>query len=265
MKTDDLVSISPEPLRLDVPGAVRRLGLIALATDLTSERDFARLVPQDAAAIHTARIAFENPTTPETLMRMQPGLTRAADLIVPDIPLDAICYSCTAASVVIGEETVAGAIQAARPGVPVVTPTGAARAAFRALGVRRIAILTPYLIETSRPMADYFARCGLEVIRLHCLGMEDDRDMARVSRETIVSAASVVDSHEAEALFISCTALPALGAVDEIEARTGKPVVTSNQASIWAMLALAGLGGGIRGYGRLFGQALPARGIGDAA
>jgi maleate isomerase len=265
MNTDELVSLSAEPLRLDPPGAVRRLGLIALGTDLTSERDFARLVPQDRAAVHTARIAFENPTTPERLRRMQPGLTRAADLILPDIPLDAICYSCTAASVVIGDEAVAGAIQAARPGVPVVTPTGAARAAFHALGVRRIAILTPYLVETSQPMAAYFTRHGLAVARLHCLGMEDDREMARVSRETIVNAALAVDTPEAEALFISCTALPALGAIAEIEARTGKPVVTSNQASIWAMLCHAELGGGTEGYGVLFRHGLPAGGVGDAA
>ncbi|MGB3314297.1 MAG: ectoine utilization protein EutA, partial [Albidovulum sp.] len=235
------------------------------ATDLTSERDFARLVPQDLAAVHTARIAFENPTTPETLMRMQPGLTRSADLILPDIQLDAICYSCTAASVVIGDEAVTAAIHAARPGVPVVTPTGATRAAFRALGVQRIAILTPYLVKTSQPMAAYFTRHGLDVTRLHCLGMEDDREMARVSRDTIVSAAIAVDTAEAEALFISCTALPALGAVAEIEARTGKPVVTSNQASIWAMLRHAGLGDTIEGYGRLFSHSLPASGIGDAA
>jgi maleate isomerase len=265
MHTDDLVSLSAEPLTLDAPDAVRRLGLIALGTDLTSERDFARLVPRDLAAVHTARIAFENPTTPETLRRMQPDLTRTADLILPDIPLDAICYSCTAASVVIGDAAIAAAIHAARPGVPVVTPTGAARAAFRALGTRRIAILTPYLIKTSRPMAAYFARNGLDVVRLECLGMEDDREMARVSRETIINAALAVDTLEAEALFISCTALPALGAIDEIEARTGKPVVTSNQASIWAMLRYAGLGDGIEGYGQLFRRKLPVGGIGDAA
>ncbi len=265
MHTDDLVSVSAEPLALDPAGSVRRLGLIALATDLTSERDFASLVPPDRAAVHVARIAFENPTTPESLARMQPDLTRAAALILPDTPLAAICYSCTAASVVIGDAAVAAAIHTARPGVPVVTPTGAARAAFRALGARRIAILTPYLVETSQPMAAYFVRHGLDVIRLHCLGMEDDREMARVSAATIVNAAVAVDAPEAEALFISCTALPALGVIAEIEARIGKPVVTSNQASIWAMLRHVGLGQGIEGYGRLFRHDLPVGGFGDAA
>ncbi len=264
MNADDLVSLSAEPLVMDAPGAVHRLGLIALATDLTSERDFARIVPQDRAAIHTARIAFENPTTPETLRRMQPGLTRATDLILPGIPLAAICYSCTAASVVIGDGEVAAAIHAARPGVPVVTPTLAARVAFAALGARRIAVLTPYLIETSKPMASYFTRHGLAVTRLHCLGMQDDREMALVSAGTIINAALAVDCPDAEALFISCTALPALGVIAKIEARIGKPVVSSNQASIWAMLCHAGLNDKIAGYGRLFDHDLPPVATGDA-
>lgn len=257
MNANEPVSISAEPVVLEPAGAVHRLGLIALATDLTSERDFARIIPQCKAAVHTARIAFENPTTPDSLRRMQPDLTRTADLILPDIRLDAICYSCTAASVVIGDGAVAAAINIARPGVPVVTPTGAARAAFKVLGVRRIAILTPYLIETSQPMAAYFTRHGFDVTRLHCLGMEDDRQMARVSAETILNAALGVDDTAAEALFISCTALPALGVIAEIEARIGKPVVSSNQASIWAMLRHAGMGDGVTGYGRLFMHQLP--------
>lgn len=135
MDTDHLVSLSAEPLTLELPGAVRRLGLIALGTDLTSERDFARLVPQDLASVHTARIAFENPTTPKTLRRMQPDLTRTTDLILPDIPLDAICYSCTAASVVIGDAAIGDSIHATRPGVPVVTRPGQRVPPFRCLAL----------------------------------------------------------------------------------------------------------------------------------
>lgn len=111
MNTDHIVSGSAEPLILELPGAVRRLGLIALGTDLASDRNFARLVPQDLASLHTARIAFENPTTPETLRRIQADLTRTADLILLVIPLDTICYSCAAASVVIGDAAIGDDIQ----------------------------------------------------------------------------------------------------------------------------------------------------------
>ncbi|MFT5218459.1 MAG: maleate isomerase [Planctomycetota bacterium] len=254
MQTEKLspVTLSDTILRFEGPNAWKKLGLIALATDLTCERDFARLLPQQQAGLYTTRVAFENPTTLENLRHMAPRLTAAADLILPGEPLDAICYSCTAASVVIGDEVVADAIHEARPGVPVVTPSGAARQAFAALGVHRIAILTPYLVETSLPMAAYFSRHGLEVIRLECFGLEDDRVMARVSGDSIIEAACKVDGPEVEAIFLSCTGLPAVPVIAEIETLTGKPVVTSNQASAWAMMRHAGLDHHPQGYGRLF-------------
>ncbi|GAB4358841.1 MAG: ectoine utilization protein EutA [Oricola sp.] len=243
---------------------VTRFGLIALATDLTSERDIHDLLPRRGVAVHVARVAYANPTSPENLRAMAPQLTDAAALIAPGEPLAAICYSCTAASVVIGDAAVAAAIQAPRPGIPVVTPSSAARMAFRALGARRIAILTPYTIGTTEPVAAYFAGHGLELVAVHCLGLDDDRDMARVSGETIVRAALAVDSAGAEALFISCTGLPAVPVIAEIEARIGKPVVTSNQASAWAMARLGGFADhDPGGCGRLFGRGLP--GDGEAA
>ena len=188
---------------------------------------------------------------------MAPRLTASAELLLPELQLDVICYSCTAASVVIGDEAICDAVQAAKPGIPVVTPTGAARAALQALGARKVSILTPYLIETSQPMASYFSEHGLDVLNLECLGIADDRDIARVSHETIIEAACKVVKDDAEAIFISCTALPAAAVAGKIEQRTGKPVVTSNQASAWACLRHAGIASTATGYGRLLELPLP--------
>ena len=243
----------------------KMLGVIALATDLTSEQDFARIIPHDKARFFTTRVAYQNPSTPENMRKMEPRLADATDLILPGIPLDAICFSCTAASVVIGDESVERAIHNVRPNVPVVTPTGAARKALTALEAGRIAILTPYLVETSEPMAEYFHRSGFEVTRFECFGIEDDRDMARVTGETIVDAVLRIDSGNVEAFFVSCTALPSVAVIAEIEARTGKPVVTSNQASAWSMMRLAGLDTQVNGFGRLFECGLPAIGMGAVA
>jgi maleate isomerase len=251
------IRLCDSPLSYDDPQLTKRLGLIALATDLTSERDFVKLMPHDQIGIFTSRVAYENPTTPESLRDMAPRLSAAADLILPGESLEAICYSCTAASVVIGDEVVTQAIHTVRPGVPVVTPSAAARLAFTALGVKRISILTPYLIETSQPMADYFTQHGLAIQSFDCLGLDDDRDMARIGRNDIIEAAIRADVPEAEALFISCTAVPAVATIAEIEKRIGKPVVTSNQASAWAMLRHAGLQHNPVGYGRLFDLDLP--------
>ena len=236
------------------PERQRRLGLILLATDLTTERDVARLVPPDAAAVHATRVAYANPTTPENLRRMAPRLEAAAALLAPGAKLDAICFSCTAASVVIGDGAVCEAVERARPGVPVITPIAAGCAALKALDARRVALLTPYLAETTRPVAAHLVAEGFEVMRSSCLGLEDDREMARLEPASLIDAAARADDPRAEALFVSCTALPALDVVAEIEARLGKPVVTSNQASIWAMRRAAGIGEVPEGYGSLFAR-----------
>ncbi|MFW6024001.1 MAG: ectoine utilization protein EutA [Dichotomicrobium sp.] len=250
---------SPQAVDYSSPSAVKRLGVIALATDLTSERDFARIIPLEKAGLHTTRVHYENPTTPENLRKMAPRLQAAADLILPGVALDAICFSCTSASVVIGDREVAAAINAARPGVPVVTPTSAARLALTALKAERIAVLTPYLVETSEPMAAYFHAHGFDIARFECFGLQDDRDMARITGKTLVEAVLRLDEPATEAFFISCTALQSAEVVAEIEARTGKAVITSNQASAWAMMRHAGLDEPVGGYGRLFELALPKR------
>ncbi len=262
---DVTVSAAAQELGFEAPGLPVRFGLVALATDLTSEGDFVRIFPPEAV-VHTTRVAFANPTTPENLRKMAPLLTEAAALITPGVELSAICYSCTSAAASIGEDTVERCIQASRPGVPVVTPTGAAARAFHALGVKSLAVVTPYLPEASVAVGDWFEGQGLEVRRLECLGLADDRDMARVSQRTIVEAALAADGPDNDAIFLSCTALPAVGAIAEIEARTGKPVVTSNQASAWEMLRRGGFADWQpEAYGRLFTLSLPGFGEGFAA
>ena len=237
--------------------AWKRLGLIALSTDLTTERDYRHLLPADGLGLYTTRVAFENPTTPNNLKKMTPGLTAAARLLPDDQRLDAICYSCTAASVVIGDEAVTEAIQIAHPSVPVVTPSQSAVLAFAALGASRISVLTPYLVETSEPMFAYFAHKGLEIQCFECFGLDDDRDMARVSSASIVEAACAVDHPRSEALFISCTGLPAVPVIHEIEQRLAKPVVTSNQATAWALMQFSGIEYAPINYGVLFDHCLP--------
>jgi maleate isomerase len=235
----------------------KRIGLIILATDHTSEPDFARMVASDDIGIYVARIHYANPTTPENLRAMQPSLTTGAGLILPGEPLDAITYSCTSASVVIGDDEVMAAIRKAKPGVNVVTPTAAAVLGLRAFGVRNISVLTPYTIETSRPMADYFSGLGFGIDRFTCLDLTDDREMARVTTSEIVAFAKEALDPKSEAMFISCTALRAASVAAEIEQAIGKPVVTSNLATAWQCLRLCGDQASRPEVGRLMTIQLP--------
>lgn len=245
------VSLAAAPPPLDERPVARRIGLLVLATDHTSERDFARMAPLGEVGLYSARVAYANPTTPANLRAMQPRLAEAATLILPDEPLDALCYCCTSASAVIGDEAVEAALAAAKPNTPIVTPPAAARVALTALGARRIALLTPYTRATTAPVAEYFAGHGFELAGVTCLGLDDDRLMARITPEAIVAAAVDATAGDADALFISCTALRAAEVAERIEAAIGRPVVTSNQASVWRCLRLAGIERPVAGYGRL--------------
>ncbi|MER8488221.1 ectoine utilization protein EutA [Mesorhizobium australicum] len=257
MKPLSEIKLVPGRPALDERPLERRVGLIILATDHTTEPDFRRMVASERIGVYVARIPYANPTTPENLRKMQPALTAGAALILPDEPLDAICYSCTSASVVIGDAEIETAIQAAKPGIPVVTPPMAGMRGLNAFGVRRISILTPYTVETSRPMVTYFAERGFEVLSFTCLGFEDDREMARISPAALVDLARQATHPQADALFVSCTALRGALAVTGMEQAIGRPVVTSNQATAWNCLRLSGDETAHPEFGRLMTLPLP--------
>ncbi|MDX3926012.1 MAG: ectoine utilization protein EutA [Shinella sp.] len=240
METLSSLSLAARAPRLDDRPLEKRVGLIILATDHTTEVDFQRMVASERIGVYVTRIPYANPVTPENLRAMQPSLTAGAALLLPDETLDVVMYSCTSASVVIGDAEVEAAIKAAKPEASVVTPTAAAVKGLRALDARRISVLTPYTIETSRPMADYFAGLGFTIDRFTCLGLTDDRDMARIAPDEIVAFAKEALAPESDAIFISCTAVRAAGVAARIEAETGKPVVSSNLATAWASLRLCG-------------------------
>jgi maleate isomerase len=258
MPTETAITIHPARPRLDERAIERRIGMVILATDHTTEADYRRMVAGPRIGLYANRIAYANPTTPDNLRRMLPRLTECAELILPGEPLDAVLFSCSSASVVIGDDVVASAIGKAKPDALVVTPAQAAAQALAALGARTISVLTPYTVETSRPMAGYFERLGFEITSFACLGFEDDREMARIAPSALVEIAGDVTAPDADALFISCTALRVAGSAGEIETAIGRPVVTSNQATAWTCLRHCGDTAPKPEFGRL--MILPAGG-----
>jgi maleate isomerase len=235
--TPSVVQFDRTP-RLDARTHEKRIGLVILATDHTTEPDFARIVASERIGVYVNRIPYANPVTPDNLRAMQGELEQGAALILPDDPLDVVMYSCTSASVVIGDDAIGHTIRAAKPEAHVVTPTAAAVTALKTVGAQRISVLTPYTVETTEPMAAYFAAQGFELDKVSCLGLTDDRQMARIAKDELVAFAREAMSDRSDALFISCTALRAASVVARIEGRIGKPVVSSNLATAWMCLRL---------------------------
>ena len=241
-----------------LPDAVARVGLVMLSTDATTEADFAQLVAGEGVLVHGNRITFENPTTPESLAATGPRLAAAAADLLPGSTLAAVYFACTSASAVLGEAGVAAAVHQAKPDTPVVTPMSAAIAALRAVGARRFSVLAPYSPEVTARVTAPFTAAGFAIDRVTCWGLADDREMGRVRPEVIVEEAVAAIGPAAEALFISCTALRAAAVVASIEARIGRPVVTSNQAAAWVCRAHAGQSRPLPGASRLFSLPFPA-------
>jgi maleate isomerase len=246
------------PHRLDHGIAERAaIGLIVLATDQTLEHECRRLLDLPGVAFYESRILNDAAITPATLKAMEARLAEAAGLILPGLPLDVVGFGCTSASMVIGEERVFELVRSVRPEIACTTPITAAFAAFRAQGVRRIALLTPYRDDINRFMRGYIEARGFEVPVMGSFNEEDDRRAARIDAASIRDAAlRLGGAPEVEGVFVSCTSLRLVDAVAAIEADLGKPVTSSNHALAWHCLRLAGIGDRRPGLGRLFDLAL---------
>jgi maleate isomerase len=228
-----------------------RLGLVVPATDEVSEAAFAEMLAGHEVSVVASRVAFENPVVLANLGRMIDDLTRATALLLPGGRIDAVCFSCTSATVAGGVEAVGRSIHAARPGVPFTTPVTAATHACRRLGLRRLAVLTPYVDEVNRAIAGFLQAEGLDVAALGTFHLRTEPEIARVAPEAIVAAGRALDGPGIDALFVSCTGLRGHAAIAALETATGKPVLTSNQAQLWDALRLVGYGRPVHGYGRL--------------
>lgn len=253
LEREGVMQINPvsfQPYFDDGPGKYR-VGMIILSNDYATERDFINMRPSDDIAYFVARIPFASDITPESLAQTESELGRAASLILPGGRLDAIAYSCTSAAVVLGHDRVARAIQTGRPGIPCITPISATVAALEVFGIKKIAVLTPYIDSINQQVCEAFAGLGLDVRRFHSFKLISDLDMANLSPQSILQGAVEVDSKDIDAVFISCTAIRAVDVVDTIEQKIGKPVITSIQAMFWQCLRTAGYRQPIQGYGRL--------------
>ena len=251
---DGFLNIRNIPFDIDAGiGARARIGVIVLATDHTIEYEFRQIVNMPGVAFYESRIPNSPTITPETLQAMEDHISDRAALILPGVPFDVMAYGCTSASMVIGEERVFERIRAGRPEAIPTTPITAAFAAFRALGLQKIGVLTPYRDDINPFMRDYIQKNGFEVPVFGSFNEEDDNRAARINATSIRQAVFEIGRRdEVDGVFLSCTSLRLTDVVEEIEQELGKPVTSSNHAIIWHSLRLAGIDDEISGYGALY-------------
>lgn len=231
-----------------------RLGLIVLATDYTIEWEWRRIMaPLDGIGLYHSRIMNSSQITPETLKAMEGDIAATTGLLLPGSPFDVIGYGCTSASMIIGEERVTELVHQAHPDAKVTTPVTAARAALKALGVKRIALLTPYIQTINDRMRAYFEERDIPVPVMGSYNIQDDSEVARLSPQSVKAAALELGRESSvDGVFVACTSVRLVNVVEELEQELGKPVTSSNHALAWHTLRLGGIEDPLPGLGRLF-------------
>ena len=228
-----------------------KVGLLALSTDLTIEKDFNSICHKLPVDIFVNRIHNENPLTKENLSKMYDQIVPVTEKILPGEKINTMAYGCTSGTIAIGEDRVKEKIQLAKPDCYVTTPITSAIKAFKKMNVKKIAVFTPYPESVNKTIFEYFKKKNIEVLSFSTFNLELDVDFANIDPKYLSETLAKLDINDADALFISCTALPALEIIDEVEKKINKLVFSSNQTLIWDTLRSVGYKSSIEGYGKL--------------
>lgn len=241
-------------------GTRGRIGLIALATDTAVLPDFSRLMPQGVAVYQTLIGLPRGEVSAAALAEMlaDDRLERAAELL-RWLDVDLIVFACTTGSLIHGpgwDSTLTARIERAS-GKQATTTSTAVLDGLRALGATTLAIATPYNDELNARERVFLDASGFRVAAIAGLGCAADPDIGRLGPDDAIALVERVDSPAADAIFISCTNFDCLPAVEPLERRLGKPVITSNLAGGWAALRRIGVDDAVADYGRLLALPLP--------
>lgn len=236
-------------------GVRKRIGVMIPSTNTTCEADFQMTAPQ-GVTIHGQRMWITNDAEGEASMERMNADIESGARYLATARVDVIAYGCTTGSFYKGpgwdKEMLARIERAA--GVPAVATSPSAVAALRFFGAKKLSIASPYPQWNNDKLRAYLEAMGFEVLNVDgepIAAKAGPQGINDQDPESVIAFASRVCRPEAEALFCSCTAWRSLEAVEALEKRTGKPVVTSNQATIWAAFRKVGIRQPIYGFGKL--------------
>ena len=240
-------------LRPDIIKTINpRIGLIALSTDFTIEQDYRNICHQLPVDIFVNRIPFENPLNHENYLKMADHISDVSAQILPSEDVDIVAYGCTSGTIAIGAERIKQEVNNSKPNAKVTTPITAAIKAFNYLGIKKIAVLTPYPKDVNETVFNYLNEHNLTIDSFSSFNLEYDSEIAQVSLESLQKQIAKIDLSNVDGLFVSCTALKIVDVLDKIEKLQNTTIISSNQAIIWDCLRSVGIDTKIKGYGKLF-------------
>ena len=229
-----------------------RIGLITLASDFRIEKDFNNIIYGKEIDLFCNRIQSYNPLTNETLKKMADDIPIVVKNILPDQKIDCIAYGCTSGTIAAGYASIYEKVNSTKPNTKVTTPITSAINALKALKINKLSIFTPYTDEINQSVINYFKKENIEISGLTYFDIASDLDIGKVNPDHLFDVLSKIDLSNSDALFVSCTALPVLSIIKDLEKKISKIVLSSNQTLIWDTLKQIDFKSKIEGYGELF-------------
>lgn len=234
-----------------------RLGFLVPPGNPTTEPEVIRLAPA-GVAVHFHRMYVAGTTVPgshdgqearnlQHVERMDESV-RLLAMVKPRV----IVMAHTATSYTLGREGEAALAERMQraSGIPFITAFGSVVAALKYLGVKRVALATPYAKEWTLRGKSNLELNGIEVPSWGHL--DDVSNIYEETPERAYALARSVDVPEAQAVFLSGVGMPTLEVLARLEQDLGKPAISSCSAMVWNALRIAGSQDKVSGYGRLF-------------
>ena len=213
-----LTRIEPKFIKKHNP----RVGLITLASDFRIEKDFNNVIHGKDVDLYCNRIHCYNPLTNETLKKMAEDIPKVTKDILPDQKLDCVAYGCTSGTIAAGYSSIFEKVNFAKPNTKVTTPITSAVNAFKALKINKLSLFTPYTDEINKPVINYFKKENIDITELSYFDIASDLDIGKIDPDYLLDVLVKKNLSNSDALFVSCTALPVLSIIKDLEKKLAK-------------------------------------------
>ncbi len=216
-----------------------RAGLLVPSSNTIMEVDFYRNLPSHIT-LHTARMYLEETTRAAETRMIEQYAPSAAELVKTVRPHFMI-FGCTSAGSLGGpayDQEICSRLSAIT-GVPTIGVFSSVREALIRSGARSVAVITPYIDDINASIQLSLEKDGFKVVAIHGMGIDVNFDLAAPSPEEIVGfAVDMLKGVRADIIFISCTNFRAMDALPMLRKEFEFPVITSNTATLGAVLAM---------------------------
>jgi len=235
-------------------GSRGRIGLIVPPNNTVNENEWASAMP-DGVVFHATRMPL-NPLarSPQDMETLRADLHRTTAMLA-EAEINVVVFGCTAPSAV-SPRAEMEAFMTTASGLPSVTAGAAVVDALVALGAGSVALMSPFSQALTEHERDFLVREGIDVTAVHGLGhgtYEPGKrlEIHRIPPAQVLEHVDWMDIGDADAVLLSGTNLVTFSVIAEMEKRLGKPVVTSNQATLWSAMRKIGCTDDL-GLGQLF-------------